>query len=193
MNFTTFSPNRYTVYVSIIILWLLILGFWQHVNGAEGFQISGYYLGATPEEIGIKVESYLTRDEKFYETEANDVRLFFVRVQGTLRVYRIVKEVAAKQENIKSILEGLKEKYGIPDKQQVKTTSIKSYKGGINVSVKNRAIWNIAESQEFITEIESKRVIYELLEHEPEKIKPSQKPEFKDGEGFIIEGWDPDY
>jgi len=193
MNFTTFFFSRYNAYVSIIILLLQILGLWQHANGAEVFQISGYYLGATPEEVGVTVESGLTVEEKFFEVEAEDVRLFFVKVQGRLRVYRIVKEEGVKQGSIKPLLDNLKAKYGMPDTQQVKTNSKKSYKGGVSISVKNRAIWNISESQEFITEIESKRVVYELIDHSPEKIKSVKRPDsMGDGE-FTGEGWDSDY
>lgn len=193
MNFTAFFFSRYSAYVSIIILLLQILGFWQHANGAEVFQISGYYLGATPEEVGVTVESSLTVEEKLFEVEAEDVRLFFIKVQGRLRVYRIVKEEGVKQGSIKPLLDNLKAKYGMPDTQQVKTNSMKSFKGGVSISVKNRAIWNISESQEFITEIESKRVVYELIDHSPEKIKSVKRPDsMGDGE-FTGEGWDSDY
>jgi hypothetical protein len=60
-------------------------------------------------------------------------------------------------------------------------------------SIKNKAIWNISETQEFIAEIESKRVVYELLDHNPEKSKPQQKAGAGEGGELSTEGWDPDY
>ena len=173
------------------ILFCLVLS-WHDVHGATSYQISGYYLGATPEDVGVIVEIDPEREEKFYEVEDKGVRLFFVQVDGSFRVYRIIKESAIKQEGIKSIIDDLKAKYGAPDKQQIKSVSMKSYKGKLNTSIKNRAIWNISESQSFIAEIESKRVIYELLDDQPEKIKPSSGYESLDSEGFSGD-WDSDY
>jgi hypothetical protein len=165
----------------------------QPVYGAAAYQISGYYLGATPEEVGVIVETDPRREEKFYEIEEKGVRLFFVQVEGDLRVYRIIEENAVKQDGIKSIIDSLKAKYGAPDKQQIKSVSMKSYRGGLNTSIKNRAIWNISDSQRFIAEIESKRVVYELLDNEPEKIKPPAGIESLDSQGFGGDGWDTDY
>jgi hypothetical protein len=194
MSNSTFSHSSFTAYVAIIILLSSILGSWQHVNGAEVFQISGYYLGATPEELGVTVESDLTLEKKFYEAEANGVRLFFVRVQDRLRVYRIVKEEATNQNSVRPILDNLKAKYGMPDKQQIKTSSVRpSNERRYKTTVKNRALWNISESQEFIAEVESSRVVFELIDHNPEKVKIIKKPDsMGDGE-FTVEGWDPDY
>ena len=169
-----------------------ILLLWQHVYGAALYQISGYYLGATPEDVGVIIETDPEREEKFYEVEEKGVRLFFVQVEGNFRVYRIIKENSVKQEGIKSIVDDLKARYGAPDKQQIKSVSMKSYKGKLNTSIKNRAIWNITESQSFIAEIESKRVIYELLDDQPEKVKPSPGFESLDAEGFSGD-WDSDY
>ena len=179
-----------TILLTTILFCILFL--WQPVYGAAAYQISGYYLGATPEDVGIIVETDPEREEKFYEVEEKGVRLFFVQVEGNFRVYRIIKENSVKQEGIKSIIDELKAKYGAPDKQQIKSVSMKSYKGKLNTSIKNRAIWNITESQSFIAEIESKRVIYELLDDQPEKVKLSPGFESLDAEGFSGD-WDSDY
>jgi len=194
MKFTMLTCKRYRTIVPIFILFLQLFGLWQHAVGAEVFQINGYYLGATPEEIGVTVDSDLALEEKFYEAETNGVRLFFVRVQDRLRVYRIVKEETTKPNNIKSILSRLKSKYGTPDKQLIKTSSVRpKYKKDYSTSIKNKAIWNITDSQEFIAEIESERVVYELIDHNPEKFTLIQRPEATGEGGFTVEGWDPDY
>ena len=51
----------------------------------------------------------------------------------------------------------------------------------------------VSETQEFIAEIESKRVVYELLDHNPGKSKPQQKAGAGEGGELGTEGWDPDY
>ena len=51
----------------------------------------------------------------------------------------------------------------------------------------------VSETQDFIAEIESKRVVYELLDHNPEKSKPQQKAGAGEGGELSTEGWDPDY
>ena len=88
----------------------------------------------------------------------------------------------------------LKVKYGTPDKQQIKTSSVRpKNRASYITTVKNKAIWNISETQEFIAEIESKRVVYELLDHNPEKSKPQQNVGAGEEGEFSTEGWDPDY
>ena len=52
------------------------------------------------ETFNIKVETDPLLEEKYYEVETNDVLLFFVKVRGTLRLYRIVKEQAIKPDNV---------------------------------------------------------------------------------------------
>ena len=88
----------------------------------------------------------------------------------------------------------LKDKYGTPDKQLIKTSSVRAKnKRTYSTSVKNKAIWNINDSQDFIAEIESEQVVYELVDNNPEKIIISKKPEINDEQEFRIENWDPDY
>ncbi len=41
--------------------------------------------------------------------------------------------------------------------------------------------------------IESKRVVYELLDHNPEKSKPQQNAGAGEEGELSTEGWDPDY
>jgi len=188
------TVNLYGLSVAIIVLLLPVLGLGRHATAADAFQISGYYLGATPKELGVAGEGDLNLGEKFFETEAKGARLFFIRVQDSLRLYRIIKEESTNEENIKSILEILKGKYGPPDKQQIKTSSIRpKYRMKYVTTAKNRAIWKISESQEFIAEIESNKISYELIDHDPENIKPPQRQGDLKDNGFGFEKWDPDY
>lgn len=173
---------------------LLNLGLWQYADCAPAYQIGGFYLGATPEDIGVTVEVDPGLAEKYHEVEKGDVRLFFVLAKGKLRLYRIVKEEAIKSDNMQTVLDGLKRKYGAPDRQQIRTSSARpKYQKDYNITVKNRALWNINESQEFIAEVESKRVIYELIDHDPGKIKSIRQSDATGDEGFTIENWNPDY
>ena len=170
------------------------MGFGQQVQCASSFHIDGFYLGATPKEVNIKVETDPLQNEKYYEVESNDVRLFFVTVKGTLRLHRIVKTQAINPNKIKSALDNLKGKYGTPDKQQIKTSSIRPpNRSSYITTVKNRAIWNISDTQEFIAEIESKQIVYELLDNDPENIKSSLKPGASEEGELGAEGCDPDY
>lgn len=193
MNFTCFSHGKARILLLAAVV-LLVTGLGPFAWCGEIFQINGYYLGATPEELGVTIESDLSLEEKFYEGEANGVRLFFVRVQDRLRVYRIVKEETVNQNTIKSILDKLKAQYGTPDKQQIKTSSVRPQnKTAYKTTVKNRALWDVSESQEFIAEVESNRIVFELIDHNPEKIRIINKSDsLGDGE-FTVEGWDPDY
>ena len=173
---------------------LLSLGFWQQAKGAPAYNINGFYLGATPDDMGVTVEIDPLTEEKYYETEANGVQLFFVKIADTLRVYRIIQEEAIVSNNVNAVLGKLKARYGVPDKQQIKTSSVRpKNRANYTTTVKNKAIWNISETQEFIAEIESRRVIYELLDHNPENIAPPQKSDAPEGEVIGTEDWDPDY
>jgi hypothetical protein len=179
--------------ITFLFCSMLNFGLWQYVQCGPAYQISGFYLGATPETFNIKVETDPLLEEKYYEIETNDVLLFFVKVRGTLRLYRIVKEQAIKPDKVKAVLDSLKVKYGTPDKQQIKTSSVRSKnRASYITTVKNKAIWNISETQEFIAEIESKRVVYELLDHNPEKSKPQQNVGAGEEGELGTEGWDPD-
>jgi len=173
---------------------LLNVSLWQQAGGAENFQIDGYYLGATPEQLGVAVEADPLLEEKYYEVEAGGVRLFFIRVKERLHVYRIVKETGATKGNMTTLLDSLKQKHGTPDRQQIKTSSIRPQNQlKYRTTVQHRAIWNISESQEFIVEMESKRIVYELIDHNPEAIKIIRESDIPENEGFTIEGWKPDF
>jgi len=181
-----------TVLLSCNLLFNLFL--WQQAHAVETFQINGFYLGATPDQLGVTVDADPMLEEKYYETEANGVRLFFVRLKDRLHVYRIVKEEGAVQGNLTALLDNLKAKYGTPDKQQIKTSSIRPQnQKNYRTTVKNRAIWSISEAQEFIVEIESARIVFELIDHNPEAVKIIKKSDMPEDEGFTVEGWDPDY
>jgi len=109
-------------------------------------------------------------------------------------LYRIVQEEAIKSNNVNAVLGKLKARYGIPDKQQIKTSGMRpKNRENYTTTVKNKAIWNISETQEFIAEIESRRVVYELLDHNPGNIKPLEKAEAPEDERLGTEGWNPDY
>ena len=193
-----FTTNKFSSMPLIIVLllcgFLLNLGLWQYAKCAPTYEISGFYLGATPEKLSIKIEIDPQSEEKYYEVEASGVLLFFIKVEDTLRLYRVVKEQAISSNKVKSVLDNLKARYGTPDKQQVKTSSVRpKNRASYTTTVKNKAIWNISETQEFIAEIESKRVVYELLDHDPESIKAPQNTEAPENGGTSTEGWNPDY
>jgi hypothetical protein len=193
-NFTLKSHHLLSIITLLLGSALLNLGLWQYVKCGPVFQISGFYLGATPDDVGVTVEVDPLLEEKYYEVETDDTLLFFVKVRDTLRLYRIVKEQAINPDKVKSVLGKLKAKYGIPDKQQIKTSGVRpKNRARYTTTVKNKAIWNISETQEFIAEIESKRVVYELLDHNPENIKPSQKTDVPEGGGLGAGDWDSDY
>jgi len=177
----------------LLLCGVLNLGLLQKGQCGTAYQISGYYLGASPDQLNIKIETDQMLEEKDYEVEANGVLLFFIKVRGTFRLYRIVKEQNIKPDKVKSVLDDLKSRYGTPDKQQIKTSSSRPQnRSRYTTTVKNKAIWNISESEEFIAEIESTRVVYELLDHNPEQSKSRQKGSSDEG-GLDAEGWDPDY
>ena len=70
--------------LTFLLCSVLSFGLWQYVQCGSAYQINGFYLGATPEKLNIKVETDQLLEEKDYEVETNDVRLFFVKVRGTL-------------------------------------------------------------------------------------------------------------
>jgi hypothetical protein len=178
---------------------LLVFGIGVCLSGVSAepfYEINGYYLGATPEELGVTIESGLTFEKKYYEFQGKGVRLFFFRHKDNLRSYRIIGEIAGRQDQeIKSIIAKLKEKYGTPKRQNIKTTTIRRKPAmNIETSVKNRIVWIISESQEFFAEVENRRIVLELIDHNPENIKTIDRPDSLSNEGFMLdEGWDPDY
>jgi hypothetical protein len=179
----------------LLFIFILLGPFYNNAWGEPAFNIDGFYLGATPEDLGVDVESDVMLSDKYYQLDVNNVRLYFVRVKGRLRVYRIIKEEEASSQDVVTILRQLKKKYGIPDKQQIKTSSVrKKRQKKYTTSVKNTAIWKFSGSNEFIAEIETSRVLLELIDSNPEQIKKTTKPDFSGEDGFVIdENWDPDY
>ena len=104
-------------------------------------------MGATPEDTGVTVEIDPLLEEKYYEVETNGVLLFFVKVGETLRLSRIVQEEAIKSNNVNDVLGKLKARYGIPDKQQIKTSGVRPQnRANYTTTVINKAIWNISET-----------------------------------------------
>jgi len=109
-------------------------------------------------------------------------------------LYGIVKEQAIEPNKVSSVLNNLKKRHGMPDKQQIKTGSVRPRnKRAHTTTVKNKAIWNISETQEFIAEIERKRAVYELLDNNPENIKSPENTEASEGGELRTEGWNSDY
>ena len=73
-------------------------------------------------------------------------------------MYRIVKEQAIEPNKVNPVLNNLKKRYGMPGTQQIKTGSVRPRnKRAYTATVKNKVIWNISETQEFIAEIERKK------------------------------------
>ena len=58
---------------------LLNLGLMQQAHCAPAYQISGFYLGATPNNVGVTVEIDPEQEEKYHEVEVVGVLLFFMR------------------------------------------------------------------------------------------------------------------
>jgi hypothetical protein len=193
-NITRKAHRVFLIMACILCCGLLNLGLLQQAHCAPAYQISGFYLGATPDDVGVTVEIDPEQEEKYYEVEVGGVLLFFIKVQDTLRLYRIVKEQAIEPNKVNSVLNNLKAQYGMPDKQQIKTGSVRPRnKRAYTTTVKNKAIWNISETQEFIAEIERKRAVYELLDNSPENIKSPESTEASEGGELRTEGWNPDY
>ncbi len=174
---------------------LLTLGVCRSAAAAK-YEINGFYLGATPDDIGVVVDVDPERNEKHFEVEAQGVLLFFIQPEdsGELRLYRIVKEQGIRPDNIISVLSGLKSRYGTPDKQEIKTASMRPKKKTYYITTaKNRAVWNVSETQEYIVEIEKNRVVYELLDHNPENIRAPQLSQESQEDFTGDGGWNPDY
>ena len=194
MKSCTLKTNKILLSAITLLLCIMLnLGLLQQAHCSPAYQISGFYLGATPDDVGVTVEVDPEVEEKYFEVEISGV-LFFIKVQDTLRLYRIVQEQAIEPNKVNSVLNNLKKRYGMPDKQQIKTGSVRPRnKRAYTTTVKNKAIWNISETQEFIAEIERKRAVYELLDNNPENIKSPENTEVSEGGELRTEGWNPDY
>jgi hypothetical protein len=176
-----------------LFAWLMLCG--GTVLGAESvsYEINGFYLGANVEDLRITLEGSEFPDKKKFEAETKGTQLFFVRVKKEIRLYRIIREQKISPDRINATLKKLIRKYGTPDKQQIKTVSIRpKYNKKYNTIAKNKAFWKINETQDFIVEIESKRVVYELIDHDPQKTQKITKPT-ADDDFTVDENWDPDY
>jgi hypothetical protein len=201
MNCKAFYISRDKAYGVIIVLLLSHFWFGQPVNAADAFQIKGYYLGATPEELGVTVD--IDPDEQAQSLEAigtGNVSIFFVRVGEQLRAHRIIKEEVVNKEDMQSTLKKLKEQYGIPEMQHIEASYIKKSPKIMKYELisSNRALWNITESQEFIAWIEQGRIVYELLDHDPSNVKVRSKPSSTDedepkGDEPGGDGWETDF
>jgi len=55
---------------------LLNLALLQQAHCGPAYQISGFYLGATPDDVGVTVEIDPEQEEKYYEVEVGGVLLF---------------------------------------------------------------------------------------------------------------------
>ena len=197
MNWTPYKIDMKLIgkiYV-VMFAWGLFLGSIALAAEPAAYEINGFYLGSRARDFGVTFDtSKHFPDDKYYEAESKGVRLFYVRIKKEFRLYRIIKEQKITPDRINATLKKLIKKYGTPDKQQIKTVSVRpKNQRKYNTAAKNKAFWNINETQDFIVEIESKRVVYELVDKDPEKIMTAKKPAPGE-EGFTVdEGWDPDY
>ena len=64
---------------------LLNLGLLQQVHCAPAYQIIGFYLGATPDDVGVTVEVDPEVEEKYFEVEISGA-LFFYKSSGYIKV-----------------------------------------------------------------------------------------------------------
>jgi hypothetical protein len=156
---------------------------WQYAGAAEAFQVKGYYLGGTPEDFGVSLDNEEISDENTSQVMTpNFVNLFFVRVGENFRVYRIIKEEVVEEGKMDAALEDLKTSYGIPEFQHIEAAYLKANPTKMKyvLSAKNKATWKISETQEFIAWIEKGRIVYELMDHDPQKYQIVSKPEVKE-------------
>jgi hypothetical protein len=152
----------------------------QPMGAAEDFTIKGYSLGRTPEEFGIELEINEESGEVLTQVMTADfVDLFFVRVGDSFRLYRIRKEEAVEKEKMDAHLQDLKIRYGIPKLQHIETSYSKVNPKRMRYvfSATNKATWKISETQEFIAWIALGRIVYELLDHDPQKNFLVSKPD----------------
>lgn len=164
------------VFTHLVMCFVFVLP----LRAAEDFTIKDYRLGTTPDELGIELEI----DEESGEVStqvmtADFVDLFFVRVGDNFRVYRIRKEEAVEKDKMDAHLQDLKTRYGIPKLQHIETSysRVDQRKLRYVFSATNKATWKISETQEFIAWIALGRIVYELLDHDPQKNLLVSKPD----------------
>ena len=78
LNFAFIKKNfmhmRKIFFVSIALILssvVLNFAFWQAAAAAPAYQIDGYYLGASPDDIGVTVDMDPDFQEKYFEVEVN--------------------------------------------------------------------------------------------------------------------------
>jgi len=177
----------------VLLAWVLFFLGTAHAAEPISYEINGFYLGANVEDLGITLEGSEFPEIKYFEAKSKGAQLFFVRIKKEFKLYRIIKEQKITPDKINITLKKVIKKYGTPDKQQLKTVNVRpKNKRKYNTTTQNKAFWQINETQEFIVEIERKRIVYELIDHDPENASKTVKPTGK--EGFNIdENWNPDY
>jgi hypothetical protein len=193
----TNNKVRLTCYKLLVLLaWVLFYLGTVHAADPPSYEINGFYLGSTAEDLGATIEDDGFPNKKEFEAKSKGVQLFFIRTKkNEYRLYRIISEKKVEPDKINSILKKLIRKYGTPDRQQVKTVSTRpKNKAKFSTTSKNKAIWKINESQEYIVEIEPKRVVFELIDHAPENLKGPQGSGDEDSDGFTVDdNWNSDY
>jgi hypothetical protein len=75
-SITRKAHRLFLIMACILCCGLLNLGLLQQAHCAPAYQISGFYLGATPDDVGVTVEIDPEQEEKYYEVETGGVRLF---------------------------------------------------------------------------------------------------------------------
>jgi len=77
MKSCTLKTNKILLSAITLLLCIMLnLGLLQQAHCSPAYQISGFYLGATPEDTGVTVEIDPLLEEKYYEVETNGALLF---------------------------------------------------------------------------------------------------------------------
>jgi hypothetical protein len=83
--FTLKAHHLFSIITCLLCSGLLNLGLLQQAHCAPAYQISGFYLGATPDDVGVTVEVDPEVEEKYFEVEISGV-LFFYKSSGYIKV-----------------------------------------------------------------------------------------------------------
>ena len=84
--FTLKAHHLFSIITCLLCSGLLNLGLLQQAHCAPAYQISGFYLGATPDDVGVTVEIDPEQEEKYYEVETGGALLFFYKSSGYIKV-----------------------------------------------------------------------------------------------------------
>ena len=84
-NITIKAHRLFLIMACILCYGLLSLGLLQQAHCAPAYQINGFYLGATPDDVGVTVEVDPEVEEKYFEVEISGV-LFFYKSSGYIKV-----------------------------------------------------------------------------------------------------------